>query len=258
MTQSATFTMTFGLERLAMSATTKRCVRLVVGGVAVLMVYGTGALAQGPGGKLNSYQAFYLKNATSLKAASDIQTAMRNLLPEAKIYYAATENALMVSGSTEDLGLAQKMLTDLDKPQKVYRVTYTISDGHGAPRRLAMLVSPGMRGMTKQGTRVPIMTGSYKEGGAEQANTQFQYQDIGLSVEATIEGYGDGLRLMSKIEATGVSEQKSNVGIQDPIVDQSVLEAQSAVNSAKPVSLGSMEIADGKHMDVQVAIEAVQ
>ena len=224
----------------------------------VSMVCRTSALAQEAGRQLNSYQAFYLKNATSQRAANDIQTAMRNLLPGAKIYYAATENALMVSGSAEELAMAQKLLTDLDKPQKVYRVTYTIRDGHGAARHLAMLVSPGRRGMTKQGTRVPIMTGSYKEGGAEQANTQFQYQDIGLSVEATMEGYGDGLRLISKIEATSVSEQKSNVGIQDPIVDQSVLEAQSMVNTSKPVTLGSLDLQDGKQVDVQVGIEAVQ
>jgi type II secretory pathway component GspD/PulD (secretin) len=236
----------------------KKCVRLTAVAAAVLIACGTGAMAQGSERQQQSYQTFYLKNATNRNAANDIQTAMRNLLPGAKIYYAETENALMISGSADELAQAQKMLADLDKPQKIYRVTYTISDGHGAPRRLAMLVSPGRRGITKQGTRVPIMTGSYKEGGGEAANTQFQYQDIGLSVDATIEGYGDGLRLMSKVEATSVSEQKSNVGIQDPIVDQSVLEAQSAVGSAKPVSLGSLDLSDGKHMDVQVLIEAVQ
>ena len=235
----------------------KWCV-LAASAAAFLMVCGTGATAQGAERQPQSYQTFYLKNAASQKAANDIQTAMRNLLPGAKIYYAATENALMISGSTEELAQAQKMLTDLDRPQKLYRVTYTISDGHGAPRHLSMLVSPGRSGMTKQGTRVPIMTGSYKEGVGEPPNTQFQYQDIGLSIDATMEGYGDGLRLMSKIEETSVSEQKSNVGIQDPIVDQSVLEAQSVVNVTKPVSLGSIDIADGKHVDVQVAVETVQ
>jgi len=254
----AVFAKMLEMERLAMRIDKKKCVRLAAGAAAVLMVCGIDAMAQGSERQLNSYQAFYLKNATSQSAANDIQTAMRNLLPGAKIYYAATENALIVSGSAEELAQAQKILADLDKPQKIYRVTYTISDGHGAARHLAMLVSAGKRGITKQGTRVPIMTGSYKEGGGEQANTQFQYQDIGLSVDATIEGYGDGLRLMSKVEATNVSEQKSNVGIQDPIVDQSVLEVQSAVGSAKPVSLGSLDMPDGKHMDVQVSIEAVQ
>jgi len=79
-----------------------------------------------------------------------------------------------------------------------------------------------------------------------------------LSVDATIEGYGDGTRLISKIEETSVSEQKSNVGIQDPIVDQSVLEAQSALTVGKPIKLGSLDLAEGKHVDVQVSVEMLQ
>ena len=86
------------------------------------------------------------------------------------------------------------------------------------------------------------MTGSFNEAGGGPANTQFQYVDVGLNVNASLEGYGDGLRLMSKIEETSVSEQKSNVGIQDPIVNQSVLDAPAAVNSGKPVMLGSLEM----------------
>lgn len=226
---------------------------------ALILTWGALPLmAQGPDKQPASYQTFYLKNATSQNAANDIQTTMRNMLPNAKIYYAATENALAVSGRSEDLAQAEKMLADLDKPQKVYRVTYSISDGHGAPRHLTMLLTPGKMTTAKQGSRVPIMTGSYKEGGGEPSNTQFQYADVGLNVEASIEGYGDGLRLRSKIEETSISEQKSNVGIQDPVIDQSVVEAHSVVNSAKPVTLGLLDMPDGKHMEVQVSTEVVQ
>ncbi|WP_162601269.1 secretin N-terminal domain-containing protein [Occallatibacter savannae] len=241
-----------------MSAYKQKCVWLGASAAAVFTMCAAGAIAQGPEKSEQRYETFTLKNATNQRTANDIQTALRNMIPAAKVYYAATENTLSVSGRAEDVALAQRILADLDKPQKLYRVTYTINDGHAAPRRLTMLVSPGRRGITKQGTRVPIMTGSYKESGAHDANTQFQYQDIGLNVDADIEGYGDGQRLTSKIEATSVSDQKSNVGIQDPLVDQSVLEAQSFVNSSKPVMLGSIDLAEGKHMDVQVAIEAVQ
>jgi len=236
----------------------KKCARLAVSSVLLLAMFTVEAVAQGPEKPKDRYQTFYLTNATSRNAANDISTAMRNVMPGAKIYYAETENALLISGTEEDVAQARKILTDLDKPQKVYRVTYTISDEHGAPMHLAMLVSRGRRATTKQGTRVPIMTGSYKEGGGETANTQFQYQDIGLNIDASLEGYGEGLRLMSKIEETRISEQKSNVGIQDPIVDQTVLETQSTVNSVKPVSLGSLDMPDGKHIDVQVTIAAVE
>jgi type II secretory pathway component GspD/PulD (secretin) len=244
-------------ERLVMIGMMEKCVRAVSGAAVLLAMCTTGGMAQGPDKQPESYQAFYLKNATNQNTANDIQTAMRNLMPRAHIYYAASENALMISGTAEELAQAQKILADLDKPQKVYRVTYEIGDGHGTPSHIALLVTPGKWTMAKQGTRVPIMTGSYKEGGAEAANTQFQYVDIGMSVSAQMEGYGDGLRLVSKIEATSVSEQKSNVGIQDPVIKQSVLEGQSPLGSGKPVRLGLLELPDGK-MDVQVTVETLQ
>lgn len=241
-----------------MMAIGEKCVR-VASGVALLLTLCCGrGVAQGTEKPPASYQAFYLKNATNRNTANDISTAMRNLLPGAKIYYADTENALLVSGSAEELAQAQKMLADLDKPQKVYRVTYTIGDGHGTPRQVALLVTTGKWTMAKQGTRVPIMTGSYKEGGGEAANTQFQYVDVGTSVSAELEGYGDGLRLATKIEETSISEQKSNVGIQDPVIEQSVLEEQSPLALGKPVSLGVLQMPEGKRMDVQVVVEAVQ
>jgi len=37
-----------------------------------------------------------------------------------------------------------------------------------------------------------------------------------------------------------------------------VLEGHSVVNSTKPVTLGSLDMPDGKHMDVQVSTEVVQ
>jgi len=248
----------FEKERLAMWVNKDKCAQVAACAALILTWSAPRLMAQGPDNQPQSYQMFYLKNATSQTAANDIQTSMRNMIPEAKIYYAATENALAVSGRAEDLALARKMLADLDNPQKVYRVTYTISDGHGAARHLTVLVSQGNRTTAKQGSRVPIMTGSYKQSGAEPSNTQFQYADVGLSVDASIEGYGDGLRLRSKIEETSISEQKSNVGIQDPVIDQSVLEGHSVVNSTKPVTLGSLDMPDGKHMDVQVSTEVVQ
>lgn len=207
-----------------------------------------------------SYQMFYLKNATGLNAANDIQTALRNMLPRLRIYYAPEENALSVSGSAGDIATAEKILADIDRPQKTYRVTYTISEGgaQSESQHFALIVTPGGRSVSKQGTRVPIMTGAYKEGEAASANTQFQYQDIGLSIEASLAGFGDGMRLHSKIEETSVADQKSNVGIQDPIIKQSVLESQSAFMPGKPLTIGSVEMPGNRRMQVQVTVEPVQ
>jgi hypothetical protein len=100
------------------------------------------------------------------------------------------------------------------------------------------------------------VTGSYGTGSDQ--NTQVQYQDVGMNLDATLDGSGDGLRLRTKIEQTSVAEEKSNVGIQDPIVHQAVLENESAVVMGKPTVLGSMELAGGKRMEVSVVAETVK
>jgi len=235
----------------------RMCVRAAVCAAVVLTICTAGALAQSPEPKPpQSYQTFYLKNSTGTSTANDIQTDLRNMLPRASMYYVASENALSIRASAEDMATAQKILADIDRPQKSYRVTYTISEGggQGEARHLVLVVTPGSKTISKQGTRVPIMTGAYKEGEGATANTQFQYQDVGLSIEASLNGFGDGLRLHSKIEQTSVADEKSNVGIEDPIVKQSVLEASSAFVPGKPLILESGD----RQMQVQVTVDPLQ
>jgi len=239
----------------------QRCVRWAACGAMVLTICMAEAGGQAPDQKpVESYQTFYLKNATGINAANDVQTTLRNMLPRTRVHYAPTQNALSIRGSAEDLAMAQKILADIDRPQKTYRVTYTISEGssQGEAQHFALIVTPGSKTISKQGTRVPIMTGSYKEGEGASANTQFQYQDIGLSIAVSLAGYGDGLQLYSKIEETSIAEEKSNVGIQDPIVKQSVLEVQSGIPTGKPLMLGSIDMPGGRHMQVQATVELIQ
>ena len=213
-----------------------------------------GALPAAPQG----YQSFALANSTGVRDANDIQTALRNMLPNARLYYSESGNQILVRGSAEDLAMAQKILADLDRPRKTYRVTYTLTEGGNAPQHLVLLVTPGKKTMLKQGTRVPIMTGSYGTA-TDSSNTQFQYQDVGLNIEASLDGYGEGMKLRTKIEDTSVAEEKSNVGIQDPLLRQSVLESESTIVSGKPIVLGSVEIpAGGRHFEVSAAVDIVK
>jgi len=78
-----------------------------------------------------------------------------------------------------------------------------------------------------------------------------------MNLEASLDGNGDGLRLRTKIEQTSVADEKSNVGIQDPLIHQSVLQGESAVVLGKPIVLGSMELS-GKHMEVSVVAEGMK
>lgn len=228
----------------------------------VLTASGALAAAQEPTAEqkpADTYQAFYLTNSTGVQYANDVQTALRNLLPKTKIYYVLTSNALMLRGSAQDLAEAQKILADLDRPRKMYRLTYTLSEGGSREggQHFVLLVSQGEKTTLKQGSRVPIMTGSYGTGSDQ--NTQVQYVDVGMNLVASLEGYGEGSRVRTKIEESSVAEEKSNVGIQDPVIRQSVLESDSTVVAGKPIVLGSVDLpGSGKHMEVSVVAEVVK
>lgn len=205
-----------------------------------------------------STQTFHLSYAYQQRELNDIQTDLRNMLNRAKIYSVQSQNAISIQGSAEDLALAQKMILELDKPKKVYRLTYTITEMDGGKRvgveHFDMVVAEGARAILKQGSRVPIVTGSY-DAGTGKENQEVQYQDVGLSIEATL----DGESLHSKVEQTSPAEEKSGVGAQDPIVRQTVLDVTSNLTPGNKVVLGSLDIPGStRHEEVEVASEAVQ
>lgn len=236
---------------------------VIAAGAALVMLSSPGARAQEQAAAQKpseSYQTLYLTNSSGQHDVNDIQTDLRNMLPSAKMYYVSTGNAISMRGSTEDIAMAQKILAEIDRPRKAYRLTYTISDasGQGNGQHLALIVTQGAgKTILKQGSRVPIMTGSYANGSSQ--NTEIQYVDVGMAIEASLNGDGEVLRLQSKVEQTRVADEKSNVGIQDPVIHQSVLEEQSAVVPGKSVVLGSMEApGGGRKIEVSVVAEAVK
>ncbi len=60
-------------------------------------------------------QTFYLTNAWQQNDLNDVQTALRNVLTNIKVYGVASQNALVVRGTPDELMLAQKLINDLDK-----------------------------------------------------------------------------------------------------------------------------------------------
>ena len=60
-------------------------------------------------------QTFYLSNAWQQNDLNDVQTALRNVLTGAKIYGVASQNAIVMRGTPDELLLAQQLIDDLDK-----------------------------------------------------------------------------------------------------------------------------------------------
>lgn len=60
-------------------------------------------------------QTFYLTNSAQQNDITDIQTALRNVMPNAKAYAVAGQNAIVMRATPDELLLAQKLISDLDK-----------------------------------------------------------------------------------------------------------------------------------------------
>jgi general secretion pathway protein D len=60
-------------------------------------------------------QTFYLTNAWQQNDLNDVNTALRNVMPNAKVYPVPSQNAIVMRGTPDELLLAQKLIDDLDK-----------------------------------------------------------------------------------------------------------------------------------------------
>ncbi len=208
-------------------------------------------------------QTFYFTNVSQPSDANEIFNAVRNLASiDVRAILVPGQNALSVRGTPEQLLLVQKIVNDLDRPKKTYRLAYTLTEMEGGKRigvqHLAMIVVTGGRTTLRNGSRVPIVTGAYNPGSPTQ-NTQVTYIDIGLNIDASLDDLPTGARLRSKVEQSSVAEERSGVGAQDPVVRQTVLEGTALLTPGKPTMLGSLDVSGStRHLDVEVVMEAVR
>ncbi len=202
-------------------------------------------------------KTFFLEYAKQQNDLNDIQTDLRNMLTRARIYGVPSQSAISVSGSAEDVQTAQQIISELDRPKKVYRLTYTITlfdDGkRTGSQRFSLIVPADGRSDLKQGVKVPVVTGS-TDAGSSTSNTQVQYLDVGLKIEAIL----SGTSLHTKVEQSSLAEEKSGMGAQDPIVRQTVLEGVSTLTQGKPVVLGSLDLPGStRREEIEVTAEVV-
>ena len=208
------------------------------------------------------YQTLYLTSQAEQRDANDIVSDLRNMLPRAKLYYVSSQNAISVRGTPDEIALAQKILSDVDRTRKTYRLTYTIRETDGGrqigTQQFTLVVASGGKTTFKQGSKVPVVTGVINDG-TPSANSQVQYLDVGLNIDAALDAYSDGLKLKTKVEQSSVADEKSGVGAQDPVVRQTTLEAMSTMIQGKPIVLGSLDISGStRRQEIEVVSELVR
>jgi type II secretory pathway component GspD/PulD (secretin) len=210
----------------------------------------------------NSVQTFYLTNVNEPKEVNEVVVALRNLLDAGdKVFLVPSQNAIFVSAPPDQLMLAQKLLKDLDQPKKTYRLTYTIIETDEGKRvgnqHFAIIVVSGGRTTFKNGSKVPVMTGTSNLGNAT-SKTEFTYLDVGLNIDASLDESVNGVRLRTKVERSSVAEERAGVGAEDPVIRQTVLEGTSILIPGKQVTLGSLDVPGStRHLELGVVVEVV-
>jgi len=207
-----------------------------------------------------TYQTIYLTNLTQQIEFNDVLADLHNMLPKVRLFGISSQNAISIRATPEDMQIAQKIISDLDHGKRLYRLTYTLNESDSGKRTGAqtftMIVASGGKTTFKQGARVPVVTGV---NGDKASGTQVQYMDIGLNIEASADGYTDGLHLRSKVEQTNVADEKSGVGAQDPIVHQTVLDDTSTLTPGKSLILGSLDVpGTTRRQEIEVVADLVK
>jgi type II secretory pathway component GspD/PulD (secretin) len=204
----------------------------------------------------------YLNNVTQQNDANEILVALRNMLyPGMKVYLVTSQNAIAIEGPPDQVALASKIVKDLDLPHKAYRLTYTFTESDSGKRigveHFSLVAVDGQMTSLKQGSKVPVATGSYDDG-KNGMQTQFTYLDIGININSTINQVANGLRLKSKVEQSGVGETQTIQGVQEPVIRQSVLEGNFNVALGKPLALGQIDVPGStRHLDIEVVAELI-
>ena len=116
-----------------------------------------------PSSPSNAVQVFHLKNVAQANEAVSIATALRNMLsPQNKVYLVGETNDLVVSAPPDQLAAAARLVTELDRPKRTYRITYTLAESDGGKRvgvqHFSMVVVTGQRVQLKQGDKIPVAT----------------------------------------------------------------------------------------------------
>lgn len=207
-------------------------------------------------------KTYHLSNVSQQNDANEILVALRNMLqPWVKIFLVSSENAVLLDAPPDQQALAERIITELDRPQKTYRLTFTFADSDNGKRvgiqHIAMIVAAGQRTTLKQGDKIPVATGTYGKG-SDPLQTQFQYLDIGMSLDATLEDTPNGLQLKSKIEESSLGQPSTIAGVEEPVIRQTLIEGTSKLSPGKPVTLGSVDLTGtSRHIDIEVVAEPI-
>jgi general secretion pathway protein D len=103
-------------------------------------------------------QTFYLSNTSQTNDLNDIQTALRNVLTNAKLYAVPSQNAIVMRATPDELLLARKLVDDLDKARPEVVVDVAVLEVNRNKERNLGIILPQQISASLQGTTTTTTT----------------------------------------------------------------------------------------------------
>lgn len=138
-----------------------------------------------------------------------------------------------------------------------YRLTYTLTELDGSRRvgsqHYAMVLDANRgRATLKMGTKVPIVTGEYKENSSSNSPNPISYIDLGMNFQVELRQFSNGMELRSHIVESAVDTQQPNP--HDPVIRQTDFENSVLLNEDKPLIIGTVDMPGTTHV-LQIQVE---
>lgn len=115
-------------------------------------------------------QTFYLANDSQQNDLNDIQTALRDIVTNTKLYAVPSQNAIVMRGTPDELLLAQKLINDLDKPRAEVVLDVALLQVNRNKTRTLGLQWPGSFGVQLQPPNATTTTNNSNNSGDNSGN----------------------------------------------------------------------------------------
>jgi len=183
-------------------------------------------------------QAFYLSNVAQQNDLNDIQTALRNLLTNARLYGVPSQSAIVIRGTPDELLLSQRLIEDLDKPRPEVVVDVSLIEVDRDRTRTIGLELPGSFGVALQ---PPNATSTTSSTTTTTSTTSGTSQNLTLNNLANLNGTEFAVTVGAATANLLLTDQNTKV-LQNPTVRATDgQKADLKVGERIPVATGSYQ-----------------
>jgi general secretion pathway protein D len=187
-------------------------------------------------------QTFYLSNMSQTNDLNDIQTALRNVLTNAKLYAVPSQDAIVMRATPDELLLARKLIDDLDKARPEVVVDVAVLEVNRNHERNLGIILPQQVSASLQGTTsTTTTTGSTTTTGTTTTGTSTSNNGLTLNNLGNLNGNDVAMTIGTATANLLLTDSDTRV-LQNPRVRATDgQKADLKVGSKIPIATGSYQ-----------------